>query len=570
MNWKTVLRLVNVNVKSYRMIRGTRLRRFRENRFVTYALYIGACGLGALIGWVVGIFYTGIPDLALQNTILETATALFISLPTLALLYGLVLTQISQFQRVGAKVSIQPVYWFPISWQEHTLASIISNILGTPLIVTAFICSGVLVASIFLEPVPLAVLTVLALFLSVLLASVTTEVFKTLNVRLSGAITKIAGRSAIWMRLLGTLGSMVVFYLIYFSIYSGSTPFTIFGTVAGGQQALWFIPYVWPGVALSSFANSLWVETALFLLSSTAFILAVFTAATSLNMRFGMYELPSIKISHGEYAPKTGLLGKLGFSPAEAAIMRKDLKSFTRRHELMYIFIFPIIFMVMPVFTVLRSEASTGSPMPAYFPSFMFAYMSILPGALMAVSIGGMITGSEGESVWYLFSSPISAKSFFKAKYGFVLVFSLTVTLICSAVSGLLFVPPLDMALLGFFESIFLVSALTMVSISFGIRGADFRELFPRSRMIRPKWSIINLIVCVLAGLAIIAPAIPILLNFFASSFAPSSTAFVPFPDYFLYIGLVLSGVIAVVMFYVFRKIALDYAERLLADAERV
>jgi len=449
------------------------------------------------------------------------------------------------------------------------LASIISNVLGTSLIVTAFICSGVLVASIFLELVPLAVVTVIALFLSVFLASVTTEVFKTLNVRLSGAITKIAGRSAIWMRLIGTLGSMVVFYLIYFSIYSGSTPFTIFGTVAGGQQALWFIPYVWPGVALSSFANSLWVETALFLLSSTAFIIAVFTAATHLNMRFGMYELPSIKISHGEYTPKTGLLGKLGFSPMEAAIMRKDLKSFTRRHELMYIFIFPIIFMVMPVLTVLRSEAGAGSPMPAAFPSFIFAYMSVFPGALMAVSIGGMITGSEGESVWYLFSSPVSAKSFFKAKYGFVLVFSLTVTLVCSIVSGLVFVPPLDMALLGFFESIFLVGALTMISLSFGIRGADFRELFPRSRMIRPKWGIISFIVCALAGLAIIAPTAHVLLNFFGS-FAPSSIGFTPFPDYFLYVGLVLSGVIAVVMFSVFRKIALDHAERLLADAERI
>lgn len=249
--------------------------------------------------------------------------------------------------------------------------------------------------------------------------------------------------------------------------------------------------------------------------------------------------------------------------------MRKDLKSFTRRHELMYIFIFPIIFMVMPVLTVLRSKAGAGSPMPAAFPSFMFAYMSVFPGALMAVSIGGMITGSEGESVWYLFSSPVSAKSFFKAKYGFVLVFSLTVTLVCSIVSGLVFVPPLDMALLGFFESIFLVGALTMISLSFGIRGADFRELFPRSRMIRPKWGIISFIVCALAGLAIIAPTAPVLLNFFGS-FAPSSIGFTPFPDYFLYVGLVLSGVIAVVMFSVFRKIALDHAERLLADAERI
>jgi len=570
MNWKNVLRLINVNVKSYRIIRGSRLRKFRENRFVTYALYIGACVIGALIGWLVGNFYNGISDLAMQDAIVEGAKSLFISLPTISLLYGLVLTQISQFQRVGAKVSIQPVYWFPISWQEHTLASILSNILGTPLIVTAFISSGVFVVSIFLGLGPLAALTILALFISVLLASVTTEVFKTLNVRLSGAITKVAGRATMWIRLLVSVGSLIVFYLIYFSIYYNTTPLAIFGTVAGGQQALWFIPYVWPGIALSSFANSLWLETTVCLLLSTAFICAVFLAATHLNMRFGMYEMPSIKLSHGAYAPKTGFLGKLGFSPVEAAIMRKDLKSFTRRHELMYIFIFPIIFIVMPILTTLRTETGAGNPMPAAFPSFMFAYMTVLPGTLIAVTMGSMITGSEGESIWYLYSSPVSAKSLFRAKYGFVLLFSLTVTLVCSVISGLLFVPQLQIAILGLAEAVFLIVSLTSISLSFGIRGADFRELFPRSRMIRPKWSIVNFIVCVLAGLAIIAPTIPILLNFFFSSIAPGSTLFVSFPEYFLYLGLVFSGVIAVVMVLVFRKIALDYAERLLADAERL
>ena len=410
MNWKNVLQLINVNVKSYRMIRGSRLRKFRGNRFVTYALYIGACMIGTLIGWLMGNFYIRIPDLALQKAIFEGAKALFISLPTISLLYGLVLTQISQFQRVGAKVSIQPIYWFPISWQEHTLASIISNMLGTPLIVTAFISSGVLAVSIFLGLVPLAAVTILALFISVLLASVTTEVFKTLNVRLSGAMTKVAGRATMWIRLLMSVGSLVVFYLIYFSIYYNTTPFAIFGTVAGGQQALWFIPYVWPGIALSSFANSLWLETTVCLMLSTAFICAIFLAATRLNMRFGMYEMPSIKLSHGAYAPKTGFLRKLGFSPVEAAIMRKDVKSFTIRHELMYIFIFPIIFIVMPILTTLRTETGAGNPMPAAFPSFMFAYMTVLPSTLIAVTIGSMITGSEGESIWHLHSSPSPPK----------------------------------------------------------------------------------------------------------------------------------------------------------------
>jgi hypothetical protein len=570
MNWKNVLRLVNVNIKSYRVVRGTRFRRFRENKMVTYALYIGACVVGVLAGWLIGNFYSGVSDLELRTTIFEGAKSLFISLPTIALLYGIVLTQISQFQRIGAKVSIQPVYWFPITWKEHTLASILANLLGVPLIITAFISSGIFVASIFLGLVPLAVLTIFALLTSIILASVTTEVFKTLQVRLSGAMTKIAGRAAIWIRFLGSIGFFIVFYLIYFSMYYSTTPIAIIEWVAGGQGALWFIPYLWLGTTLFSFANSLWVEAIVFFMASLSFLYAIFLVATRLNRRFGMYEMPSIKVSRGVYTPKTGLFGKLGFSPEEAAIMRKDFKSFTRRHELMYIFIFPIIFVIIPIFTTLRIETGAGNPMPAAFPSFMFAYLTMLPGTLMAVTIGSMIIGSEGESVWYLYSSPVSAKSFVKAKYAFVILFSLAVTLICSIISGVLLFPSPEFAIISVIEAAFLLLSLTTVSLNFGIRGADFRELFPRPRMIRPKWGIINFIVCVITGLAIVAPIVPYILNYFFGAIGTNLAISIPLPEYYVYIALILSGAIAAIITYVFRKMALNNAERLLAESEGI
>jgi len=72
------------------MIRGTRFRRFQENRTVAYTLYIGTCFLGLLTGWLVGNFFVEITDLAFKQLILESAVNLFITLPTIALLYGLV------------------------------------------------------------------------------------------------------------------------------------------------------------------------------------------------------------------------------------------------------------------------------------------------------------------------------------------------------------------------------------------------------------------------------------------------------------------------------------------------
>jgi len=546
------------------MIRGIKFRRFRENKAVTYALYIIACVLGLLVGLLVGNFYNGISGSSLKQLVLEGATNLFVTLPTIALLYSLVFTQMSQIQRIGAKASIQPLYWFPITWKEHTLASILANLIGIPLIITVFICSTIFVASVFLGVVSLAVFTMFALLGSLFLASVTTEILKVLQVRISGAVTKAAGRRAVWVRLLGTLTFFIVFYLVYFTIIYGASFPALIESLAGGQRILWFIPYLWLGIGLSAFASSLSLEAIVFTFASLAFIYALFLAAVRLNVRFGLYEAPSITISRGPYIPKTGLLGRMGFSSIEAAIMRKDFRAFTRRRELMYIFILPIVFIIMPLFSSMRS---TADAMSSVFYSFLFAYITLLPGTLMAISLGSITTGSEGGNVWYVYSSPISVKSLVKAKYFFATLFSLAITLICFFVSALLMAPSLQMAGIGLIEAILLVFSLGMVSLSFGIKGADFRE-FPRPRMIRPLWSFINIIVCFILALTIVSPMIPYGLNmlFESQTFIAMS---ISLPESYLYVALFLSMVIASVATYAFYRVAVKNAEELITKAEK-
>ena len=561
MNWKNVLRLVSVDRKSSRIIRGTRFRRFRENKMVTYALYVGACVFGLLIGWLVANFYNGISDSTLKELFLQGATSLFTTLPTLALLYGLVFSQMGQIQRIGAKVSIQPLYWFPITWKEHTLASILANLIGWPLIITIFICSSISLASIPLGLAPLAVFTMFALLASLFLASATTEIFKILQVRISGAVTKAAGRAAIWMRLLVSILFFIIFYLAYFSLYYNVSLPALIESISGGQRILWFIPYVWLGIALSAFVSGLVLEIIIFSLASLAFIYFLFLAAVRLNVRFGLYEAPSITISRGAYIPRAGLLGRLGFSSVEAAIIRKDFRAFTRRRELMYIFIMPIVFAIMPLLSSMRNVG--GSPLPSAFYSFLFAYLTLLPGTVMTVALGSFIIGSEGGSIWYVYSSPISANSLVKAKYFFATLFSLAITLVCFFISVFLMSPSLQIATIGLTEAVLLVFSLGMVSLTFGIKGADFRE-FPRPRMIRPLWSFINGLVCILLALAIVSPIIPYGLKILFDAIQAPATISIPLPESYLYVALPISGVIASVVTYVFHRIAVKNAEFLL------
>jgi hypothetical protein len=558
--WRTVIKLVSIDVKASRAVKSKRFRRFRESRKLTFALYTAACILGLLAGWLFGNFYCGLKDEALRKLVSEGAANLFITLPTIALIYGLVFTQMSQIQRTGAKIAVQPLYWFPITWEEHTIASVMANIVGTPLIITAFICPFIILASIFLGLTSLAALTLLALMASLFAASITTEVFKTLQVRIYGAVTKAAGRAAIWVRLIGSIIFFIIFYTIYFSLYYNVSPLALIESVSTGQKLFWFIPYLWPGVMLSAFSRGMWLETLMFLAASAGFIFLLFKAAVKLNMRFGLYEAPSIKVSKGFQAPSLGLLGRLGYSTLEAAIIRKDLKAFTRRHELIYIFMIPIIIFIMPLLSTIRG----GSALPSAFSSFFFIYITLFPCSFMAASLGSIIFGSEGGGVWLLCSSPLSAKSLIKAKYSVTLFFSLIVAFICALAAGFLTAFSLRSAIIGLFEAVFLSASLSMVSLVSGVKGADFREI-PRPRMVKPLWSLINLALCFASSLAVLAPLFPYALALIFQSYFGWSTTML---NQYLFLALIISGAISAALTYAAYRIAINSAEQLLSKAE--
>jgi len=558
MNWKTVLRLISVDVKSGRLVRGRKVRRYRERRFFQYLLYGGACALGVAIGLLVGMFYGGIPDPQTKIILYDGAIPLFLSLPTLVLIYSLIFTLMSQIQRGGVKSSIQPPYWMPITWEEHTLASTLANLLGFSLASVISIGSAIAVASVFLEIVPLAVFTILALLASAFLASTTTEIFRVLQVRLVGAVYKSSGKAAVWVRFIGSLIFFVAFYIVWFAFTSGAS-ITFIGTVVGAQNAVWFIPYVWLGTALAAFTEGLLAPTVIFSLASLLFILILFYVAVRLNSRFGLYEPPAITVSRGAYIPKVGFLEKLGFSSLEAAVIKKDFKAFTRRRELMYIFIIPIVFILMPLMqyfgAIGRSPLTEASP-------FLFAWILLMPGALIAVMLGNMIVGQEGGSVWYLYSSPITANGLVKCKYTFIIIFSCIVAIVCSIVGILIVYPSLNFAVASFIESLLLIFALGAVSLGAGIRGADFVEV-PRPKMIRPLTVLVNMIVCFVLALVILAPLIPYAVTTISILGIP-----LPLPMVGLYVALPISVIIAIIITYIFYKKAIKDATEFLAKAE--
>jgi hypothetical protein len=557
-NWKNVLHLVRIDVKSGRLLRGKRLTRFRESRVFTYVLYGGALVLGLVVAALAGMFYNSASaiDPNLPALVDEVMLSLFVSLPTLVLIYSLVLTMMQQIQRSGIKSTIQAPYWLPITWGEHTLASILANLIGIPLVSIMFIAPAMILFSTFTGQVGAATATVLAVCAAAFMASAVTEVFRVLQVRFIGAVYKSTGRAAIWVRFVGSLLLFLVFYIVYFYVVSGTGGVSLVQTLASGQSTIWFVPFVWLAMTLYSFLNGLILQGIIFAVLSIGFIAALFYLATSLNGKYGLYEPPAITVSRGVYAPKIGILGRLGFSTTEAALIRKDLKAFTRRRELMVVFIIPIVIVIAPI---MQSLGQTGGPVPTEASLILAALIFLFPSAMMATMLGSFMIGEEGETMWRIYSSPISPKSLVKSKYFFVVFFSLAVLAVTGTVGFVVFHPSLRTVLAALLESVFLVFALGSISLSNGIRGADFTEV-PRPRMIRTLWSFINLITCFLAAIAILAPFVPYLL----STFFPSLVQ--PFMD--LYVAVVLSSIIAAVVTLIFYRISVKNAEELLRKAE--
>ncbi|MGF3521923.1 MAG: hypothetical protein ACQXXJ_02360 [Candidatus Bathyarchaeia archaeon] len=561
MNWKNVVQLVRVERKSGRLLRGRRLVGYnvRRSRVFGYILPFAVGAAGLVIGLLSGYFFSGaaVGDVTLQALVAGGFRSLLFSLPTLVLIFSLVFTMLMQIQRSGVKFARQVPYWLPVTWQEHTLAAILAEMLGFPVLAVLFVAGAVLPFSFFVGQTVVAGGAVLAMLGAAFAASATTEILRVLQVRFVGAVYKSTGRGAVWVRFAGSILFFVVFYVCYFYITSGANAVYLVESVASAQSAMWVVPYVWFGLTLFFLSGGLVVEGAAFLVLAVLFMVGLFVLGTGLNRRFGLYEPPAITVSRGVYVPKAGVLGKFGFSSVEAALIRKDLKAFTRRRELMGAFIVPIVFLLIPVMSTFNVARSTSAPVEVSL--FMFALATVFPVVLMAVTLGNFMTGEEGQNIWRIYASPVSAKSFVKSKGAFLLALSFAVLPLTGAVGFLVYRPSLNVAAALVLEAAFLVVPAGLLSLANGIKGADFAEV-PRPRMIRSEWSLINMVACGCVGLVVLAPLAPYAVAAFTGV---QLGLFLELP-----LALALSAVISAVLSVVFYRLAVGVAEELLSKSE--
>jgi hypothetical protein len=562
MNWKNVLYLLRVERKSGRLIRGVKTTRYRENRILAYwpywvSLIIGVVG-GLIANFIVSAAYSDFAAIPSLPPLISGSISVFVTLPTLILVFAFVFTLLQQIQVAGIKATGQVMYWLPITWQEQTMASILSNLLGLPIALVIGIGAGTIVYGVFNGLILQSILTFFAMLVTAFMASAVTEVVRLLQMRFIGAVYKSSGRAAIWVRLIGTLIFFIIFYTLYSYVIYGTGALTFFTTLQQIQNVAWFVPFIWLALMIGNFFNGMYLQGLVYAVSSTLFIVALYFLAVKLNQLFGLYEPPAITLQKsGVYAPKTGFLGKFGFSTGEAALIRKDLRSFTRRREMVSIFIVPIVMIILPL---TQSLGINGSAAASSTSSFIFsAIIFFLPASFMALLLGEVMIGEEGQAVWRIYASPISARSLVKSKTFFVLFLSTIVLLISGTVGVIFYHPNLQQTIASLLEGFFVLLAVGLVGLTIGFKGPDFSQS-RRARMVRQEWSLIGLVVGAVVGIAVLAPLV---LSFGFSLF---TGGVIDISN--LALSVVISGIISVVVSIVFYQINIKIAKDFLRKAE--
>ncbi|MGA9139167.1 MAG: hypothetical protein WBZ29_03025 [Methanocella sp.] len=546
MSLKNVLRLYGVYSKSSRLITKGKFRRYEDKKWLNYAAYatilLFGTGIGALIAF--GLYVIG----GDQTPMRDGAASIFVSLPVIAILYSIYLTQMNQVQRMGASSAIQPIYWFPLTWEEHTLASILTS-MYTPVVLSLILIPIILIPSFVIGMLPLGLLTIVALVVGMAMAGATAEILKEVQSRVIGALSKRAGRMTVWIRFVVTLVIFVLVYVFYFAIFRADV-LSLVQSLASGIMIVWFIPYLWPGIVINEVYHGSWLMAAAFTVGSAAFIWVLYRLAVRSSAKHVLQDTSAIRISGGSYVPKQGILQRIGISQAVAAIMRKDLRAYTRRQELMYVFLMPIVFVVSTLMPVMAGNRGPDT--------FSFFYLALEPPVVLAIFLASSIVGSEGDRRWYLFMSPLSPRSFVKAKYLFCTLISAAVALGAIAIATLLFSPTPYMIATGIVEALLLTFAIGMVALSFGIRGADFREA-PRQRTIQPVWMMMCMMVSVIFALIVVLPVLAYGATDIFSGIVPGMLPS-PMPHAYLFAAWLISGLFALAVGAVFYIASVRFA----------
>lgn len=477
-----------------------------------------------VVAFLVYYFSGFIPE-EINTTAFMFQIAIFLPslMALMSIMYGL-LFEFSQSSSVG---SSDVINWLPIHAVDFVLASVLSMIyflaplLG--IVYGASIGLAVSTNTITTGLFSLAIST-LGLFLGAFIL----EIIRAITNRVSSTVYKRTGRTAVIIRLI----VFVLMFVVFMLVTNINFLFSILDQFAVGLESAWFIPILWPSLTIISYLGAETIQLLLYGLLSIALTAALLWTSIKLRQKYWVPAPFAIKISSSSkpYAPKQGLLGRLGFTTAESALIKKDFRGLTRRKEMLVWIAVPLGISIISLFsgqTALSDATSTIDRLSVFWGPligvFLFAFYLALTGI-----------GQEGSAFLNLRMIPLKEKEVANAKLSTGLIPAAIALLVVTILIQAIVQPRLDVIIaiaVTLFAALFECS---FVGLYTGSLYPDFTEV-PRARFVDQKGVWLGM--AILAG-CVIATFLPLFLYAFVG---------LSFP---LLVAPLMSAVVSVVICY--------------------
>src|SRR5947199_33845 len=456
------------------------------------------------------------------------------------------------FSEVNASTeakSTAAINWLPITPGEYVAASSLSTgYTYSPLLMVAFgyalpigILTGNLVGFLLLIPIAL---------LSTSVGSVSVEILRSALASASTAFNKLGGRITVIMRILG----IIVILLVTQLLFSGVFLIQIISSLVGTAAAASFVPVFWPTLAMTKLLQSDFLGSAGFLGLSIALFLLLSYIALSLRAKYWAVTPGAIHFGGAGSVSGPSRLGYLGLSSQSIAMLRREIRSATRRKEVVRLMAIPIIMPIMISFPAIFSPAPSSTSGPAQIDPIFLVIPFLFGIGLGSLFLGMTSIGQEGRRLWNISALPVSASMLVKSKLLFTSLVSSIGLGLGAVVSALLLHASIFVILWFLGLGLVVILAEASLGIVIGSRFPDFSD-GPRPRFVTVVGSIIG---AVLGIVEMAIMALHIILSFILRTFL---SLLMP-----LQFVLALSGAVAALLAWIGYSMSIKPVDSILSE----
>ncbi len=401
-----------------------------------------------------------------------------IFLPSLMILAIIMYGLLFEFSQSSSAWSSDVINWLPIRALEFVLASVLSMIYFlVPILAIVF--GAIFGISLSVNMVHTGLLSLLFGILGMFLGAFLIEIVRAITNRVSSSFYKRSGRTTVAIRMLVFLVVTVAFILVS----NINFVFAILQQFIGEIGNVWFIPILWPSLAVKSYLTAETLHTIIYTMSSMGLAIVFLWGSVKLREKYWIPAPFSIKItSPKSYIHKRGFLGSLGFSAAEAALIKKDLRGLTRRKEMIVWIAVPLALSLFSLFsfqTSWETATATLDKIASFWGPLMGVFMLAFYIALTGI-------GQEGNAFLNLIVTPLKEKEIFRSKLTIALSPSFCALVAVTALIQVVAQLRLE-ALIAVIVTLFAVLfECAFVGLALGSRFPDFTEV-PRARFVNQK-----------------------------------------------------------------------------------